>query len=298
MPTRATAARKGTPLTLAAHAIFISFCIFCLLPIITIISTSLTNEGAIMSKGYSVIPSQFSLVAYEYIFRNAGKLLNSYFTSASVTIVGTILGLLINAMIAYPLSRNDFRFRRQIAFYVFFTMLFSGGLVPWYIVITSLHMQDTFWVLVLPYLVAAWFVLLLRTFFQTIPAAIIESAKLDGCSEFGIFLRMILPLSKPALATVGLFIVFQYWNDYWLGLLFVTKENLISLQYMFFKTMASLDFYLRNATNLPPGLTLESLPKLSARMALCVLTAGPMLFVFPFFQKYFVKGLTVGSVKG
>ncbi|WP_391571972.1 carbohydrate ABC transporter permease [Cohnella sp.] len=251
-----------------------------------------------MSKGYSVIPSQFSLVAYEYIFRNAGKLLNSYFTSASVTIVGTILGLLINAMIAYPLSRNDFRFRRQIAFYVFFTMLFSGGLVPWYIVITSLHMQDTFWVLVLPYLVAAWFVLLLRTFFQTIPAAIIESAKLDGCSEFGIFLRMILPLSKPALATVGLFIVFQYWNDYWLGLLFVTKENLISLQYMFFKTMASLDFYLRNATNLPPGLTLESLPKLSARMALCVLTAGPMLFVFPFFQKYFVKGLTVGSVKG
>jgi putative aldouronate transport system permease protein len=237
-------------------------------------------------------------MAYAYLFRNPKQILNSYFISISVSAVGMLLSLLVNSMIAYPLSRKDFRPRKKISFYVFFTMLFSGGLVPWYMVIIGLKLQNTFWVLVIPYIVAAWYILLLRTFFQTIPVAIIESAKIDGSSEFRTFFRIILPLSKPALATVGLLIVFQYWNDFWLGLLFISNRNLISLQYMFYKTMANLDFYLKNASRLPAGMTLDSIPKQTARMALCVLTAAPMLFVVPFFQKYFVKGLVVGSVKG
>lgn len=283
---------------LFAHAILSIFSLLCILPILVILSTSLSDENEVIANGYSLIPQHFSMIAYEYIFLNAEKLFQAYYISISVAVAGTLLSLLINAMVAYPLSRKSFKWRSKLSFYVFFTMLFSGGLVPWYIVITSLQLQDTFMVLIVPYLVAAWYILLLKTFFQTIPLEIIESAKMDGSSEFGIFFGMILPLSKPALATAGLLIVFQFWNDYWLGLLFITNEKLISLQYLFFKIMANLNFYLKNANNLPAGMTLDSLPKQSSTMALCILTVVPVLLVFPFFQKYFVKGLTVGSVKG
>ncbi|WP_108991039.1 carbohydrate ABC transporter permease [Paenibacillus agaridevorans] len=281
-----------------SHGILILFSILCILPIIIVISTSLSPEKDVINHGYRLFPREITFVAYEYIFLNAQKLLHAYWVSFSVTAVGTVVGLLVNAMIAYPLARKDFKWREKISFYVFFTMMFTGGLVPWYMMITSMKLQNTFWVLVVPYLVAAWYILLLRTFFQTVPVEIIESAKIDGSNEFGIFFRMILPLSKPVLATVGLLIIFQYWNDYWLGLLFITDDKLISLQYLFYKIMANLDFYINNASYLPPGISQDSLPKLSSRLALSILTSLPMLFVFPFFQKYFVKGLTVGSVKG
>jgi len=281
-----------------SHGILILFSLLCILPIIIVLSSSFSVENDVINYGYRLFPKEITFVAYEYVFLNAQKLLQAYWVSFSVTAVGTIISLLVNAMIAYPLARKDFKWRGKISFFVFFTMMFTGGLVPWYMVITNLQLQNTFWVLVVPYLVAAWFILLLRTFFQTVPVEIIESAKIDGSNEFGIFFRMMLPLSKPALATVGLLIIFQYWNDYWLGLLFITDDKLVSLQYLFYKIMANLNFYINNASYLPPGVSLDSLPKLSSRMALCILTALPMLFVFPFFQKYFVKGLTVGSVKG
>lgn len=289
---------KNTLFRLFSHGMLIIFGISCLLPLLVIISTSLSSEDAVTRNGYSLIPRQFSFTAYEYIFLNARKLLHAYFISISTGVTGTVLALLLNAMIAYPLSRKDFRHRGTLSFYVFFTMLFSGGLVPWYIVIITLHMKDTFWALVVPYLVAAWYILILKTFFQTIQVEIIESAKMDGASEWGIYFRMMIPLSKPALTTVGLLIVFQYWSDYWLGLLFISNDNLVNLQYLFFKITSNLDFYARNADRLPRGLTLDALPKQSSKMVLCVLIAVPMLLVFPFFQKYFVNGLTVGSVKG
>ena len=237
---------KNSAIVVLAHIVFIVFCFLCILPVLIILSTSLSAENAIISGGYTLIPKQISFDAYIFIFKNPKQILNSYFISISVSIVGMVLGLLINSMIAYPLSRKDFKYGRKISFYVFFTMLFSGGLVPSYMLITSLKMKDTFWVLVIPYLVAAWNILLLRTFFQTIPPALIESAKIDGSTEFGSFFRIILPLSKPSLATVGLLISFQYWNDYWLGLLYVSNRNLVSLQYMFYKTMANLEFYISN----------------------------------------------------
>ncbi|MGQ9631006.1 MAG: carbohydrate ABC transporter permease [bacterium] len=178
-------------------------------------------------------------------------------------------------------------------------MLFNGGLVPWYILIVRyLHLKDTLWVLIVPYLVVPWFVLLLRTFFQQIPISLIESAKIDGASEFRIFFSIIVPLSKPALATIGLFICLRYWNDWWLSLLYIEKENLVPLQYMLYRMMANIQFLTSQLTTTAVDIDVGKLPNESARMAMCVLAAGPMLFVFPFFQKYFVKGLTAGALKG
>lgn len=283
---------------LLSHSILIIFCCVCLLPIMIVLSSSLSSENAIVSNGYSIIPHDFSFKAYEYIFKNPKDIINAYFISISVSILGMVLGLLINSMIAYPLSRRDFKYRKKVSFYVFFTMLFSGGLVPFYILIINLKLKDNFWVLVLPYLVAAWNILLLRTFFQSIPMALVESAKIDGSSEFGIFFKIIMPLSKPALATVGLLISFTYWNDYWLGLLFISNKKLVSLQYMFYKIMANLEYYIRNMQFFRGSISVNSLPTQSTRMAVCILIIAPMLVFFTIFQKYLVKGMIVGSVKG
>lgn len=280
-----------------AHIIIGSFCLLCILPLLIVLSSSLSSEDGLASNGYSVFPHNISFEAYAYVFKNPGQLINAYFISASVSIVGMVLGVLLNSMIAYPLARKDFKLRNKISFYVFFTMLFSGGLVPWYILIINLKLKDTFWVLVLPSMVAAWYILMLRTYFQTIPAALIESAKIDGTSEFGTFFKIALPLSKPALATVGLLLSFSYWNDYWLGLMFISNKKLVSLQYMFYRIVSNIQFYL-NYASVFSGKSRNELPTESMKMALCVLTIAPMLCVFPFFQKYLVKGMTVGSIKG
>ncbi|GAH68680.1 unnamed protein product, partial [marine sediment metagenome] len=258
-------------------------------------SISLSDEMDILRHGYKLIPKKISLTAYQYIFKVPKQIMQGYFISTSVTGVGTALSLLIIAMIAYPLSRRDFKYRNPLAFYIFFTMLFNGGLVPWYILIVRyLHLKDTWWVLVLPYLVTPWFILLLKTFFQQIPISIIESAKLDGASELRIFFTIVAPLSKPALAAIGLFILLRYWNDWWLPLLYIDSENLVPLQYMLHRMMANIQFLTQQLRTTQMTIDISKLPNESARMAMCILAAGPMLFIFPFFQKYFVKGLTVG----
>ncbi|MBA7497787.1 MAG: ABC transporter permease subunit [Clostridia bacterium] len=279
--------------------ILTSFAVTCIIPIIAVLSISLSNEMDILRHGYSLIPREISLTAYQYIFKVPKHILQSYFISTSVTGAGTLLSLFIIALLAYPLSRRDFKYRNALAFYIFFTMLFNGGLVPWYILIVRyLHLKDTWWVLVLPYLVLPWFVLLLKTFFQQIPISIIESAKLDGASELRIFFTIIVPLSKPALAAIGLFILLRYWNDWWLPLLYIDSENLVPLQYMLQRMMANIQFLTQQLRTTQMFIDVSKLPNESARMAMCILAAGPMLFIFPFFQKYFVKGLTVGAIKG
>lgn len=287
------------PSRIFLHAIIIVFCLLCVLPIILIISISLTSQAEIVRTGYRLIPADISLVAYKYIFKNPVQILRSYYISAMVSVLGTLLSLLLTSMLAYPLSRADFKIKGKVSFYIFFTMLFNGGLVPWYILIVKyLKMEDSLWVMIVPYLVVPWYVLLLRTFFQKIPVAIIEAAKIDGSSEFRTFLTIVLPLSKPGLATVGLFIVLQYWNDWWLSLLFISKDSLMPLQYMLYKMMANIEFLNRQLQNSTVSIDIRDIPSEPARMAMCILAAGPMLFIFPFFQKYFEKGLTVGSVKG
>lgn len=281
------------------NIIFILFGLACIFPLLSIISISFSNETDIVKYGYSLIPRTFDLTAYAYVLYKPVQILNAYKVSLFVSFFGTLISLLVVAGISYPLSRPDFKYKNQLSFYTFFTLLFNGGLVPTYIVISNLlHLKNTIWVLILPYLAYSWFILILRTFMQKIPMEIIESCTIDGASEFRIFFQMILPLSKPGLATVGLFILLQYWNDWWLSLLYIEEENLVPLQYMLYRMMANIEFLTSSSNMMPPGMKTTALPSESARMAMAMLAAGPMLAVFPFFQKHFVKGLTVGAVKG
>ena len=269
-----------------------------ILPLMYIVSVSLTQEADLLEYGYQLIPKHFSGYAYSYIFNSPQLILNAYGVTIFVTVAGMLVSCLITAMLAYTLSRKDYRYRRISAFMVYFTMLFNGGIVPWYMLISQyLNLKDNILVLIIPYLTNAWFVLLMKGFMQSLPVEIFESAKVDGAKEYKIFFRIVLPLSKPGLATVGLFIALMYWNDWWLALLFIDNNKLVPLQLMLNRIMSNITFLTSGmATNISIDMT--KFPNESARMAMCAMAAGPMLFVFPFFQKYFVKGLTIGSVKG
>lgn len=282
------------------HLVLIIFCITCILPIIAIVSISFSDKVDLARYGYRLIPLNFDITAYQYIFRSPMIILNAYKISIIVTVLGSFLSLLVNSLIAYPLSRDEFKFRNKITLFIFFPMLFNGGLVPWYILISQqLHLKDTIWVLVLPSLASAWNVLLLRTYFSKIPKALMESASIDGANEIYVFFRIILPLSKPALATVGFLTSLVYWNDWWLALLFIENQDLLPLQYLLQTIMTNIQYLASALQGTMAGtIDLSTMPDENARMAMCILAAGPMLFMFQFFQKYFVKGLTVGSIKG
>lgn len=280
------------------NVIFVISSIACVVPVITVISVSFSKESDIYRYGYRIIIKEFTTLAYEYLFKNPEQIINSYFVTTFVSFVGMFLSLLVMSAMAYPLSRLDFRHRNKISFFLFFTMLFSGGMVPWYMVVSGLHINNTLLVLILPYLVNPWYVFLLRTFMQTISKEIVESAYIDGARELRIFLTIILPLSKPGLASVGIFILLAYWNDWWLAMMFITKDSLLPLQYLLARIMANIQFLTENISNMPSGVNRSEIPGETIRMAVCVIAAGPMLFIFPFFQKYFTKGLTVGAIKG
>ena len=251
----------------------------------------------IIEKGYSIFPRNFTLLAYKYIMADPTQISRAYAVTIIVTLTGTVLSLVISSCLAYVLSRKDFPHRGHISLYLFFTMLFNGGLVPSYIIVAQvLNLKDNIFALILPYLIVPFYVLLLRTYFSEIPFSLVESAKIEGASEINILFRIILPLSLPAIATVGLFIVLQYWNDWWLALLYIDNANLNPLQYMLYLVMQNL-----NAMRLSPlqgQISTAALPGENARMAMAVLAIGPIIFAFMFVQKYFVSGLTVGAVKG
>lgn len=285
-----------------SHFMLIAFSLCCIIPLILVLSVSLSTEMSIARDGYSIIPKEFSLEAYKYILFKSTSLYNAYAVTIFVTVVGTIVSIFLMAMIAYPLSRKDLKFRNGISFYLFFTMLFNGGLVPFYMLVSKyLHLKDTIWVLIIPYLISAWSVMLLRNFFSaSIPSSIIEAAKIDGAGEFKTFLRVVLPMSKPALATVGLFATLTYWNDWWLSLLFIEDRKLMSLQYTLQSILMNIQVLISNMMQQLQGtnVSIKDIPSETARMALCVLAIGPIILAYPFFHKYLVKGMTVGSVKG
>lgn len=291
--------KKKNPGRFFIHIILIFIAVICIIPFIAVVSISLSDEVEIAKHGYSLLPRGFSLSAYEFILRNPMKIIKSYVVTILVCVIGTVLSLFIMSLCAYPLSRQDFKYRNKVSFLIFFTMLFNGGLVPTFIWVSKyLHLGNTFWVLFLPVIVSPWYLLLMRTFFQTIPYEIVESATIDGATETQVYLHLILPLAKPALATVGLFTILGFWNDWFRGLLYIEDSNLVTLQYMLYRMMGNITELQNAMTAGMMNIDLSTLPNESARMAMCVLAAGPMIFVFPFFQKYFVKGLTVGSVKG
>lgn len=289
---------RGKLFVALINIIFIIISVLVIIPLVYVISISFSTDSDIVKYGYTLIPHTFDLTAYEYIARVPEQIITGYTVSIAVTILGTALGLALSSSLAYVMTRKDYRYRKFTSMFVFFTLLFNGGLVPFYIVMTKLlHVEDTIFALFIPYSINAWFTMLMKGFMQTIPFDIVESAKIDGSSEFKTFIRIIIPLSKPALATIGLFYAFAYWNDWWLAMLFISKENLIPLQFMLYRTMNNLSFLLSTVSS-AVNVDISRIPSEAVRMAMAVMAAGPMLIVFPFFQKYFVKGLTVGSVKG
>lgn len=290
---------SATEATFTSHLILAVFSIACFLPLLLILSISFTGEKEIYSTGYKLIPEMIDLGAYDYVLKNPMIILRAYGVTIGTTLLGTTFGLMITAMLGYTMARKDFFLSRVVSFYVFFAMIFSGGLVPWYIICTKvLELKNKFMGMVVPYLVIPWFVLLMKGFFNSVPRELIESAKLDGCGDIGAFFRVVVPISKPALTTVGLFIALHYWNDYKLALYFIQDSKMYNLQYMLQQMMSNLNF-MRTSMASQYGIAIaKNLPSESARMAMCILAAGPMLVIFPFFQKHFVKGITVGAVKG
>lgn len=283
------------------HIFFIVVSVVCIYPLLLVLGVSLTDEKALLSSGYRVIPQVFSFYSYEYVFKSAGAIVHSYGLTIMVTVVGTVLGTLVTVLYAYPLSRKEFQYRNFFSFFIFFTMIFNGGLVPWYIVcVKLLHINDTVWALILPYLVNVFFVIVMRTFFTTtIPNEIIESAKLDGLGEFKTLFLIVLPLSLPGLATIGLFMTLLYWNDWWLPLILVNHENLYNLQFIMYKIMSNIT-YLDQISSTISGAAQakQRIPSEGARMAMSIISIGPIILAYPFFQKYFIQGLTIGAVKG
>ena len=279
---------------------FTVICISFIVPFWMIISVSFTNEVDVVNYGYRIIPVNIDLSAYEYLIKDYMTIVNAYKVTIITSFSGTFLHLLFTSMCAFALSRFDFRYRSQITFYMFFTMLFSGGLVPSYILMTQyLQLKDTYWALIIPIVGNVWNLFLMRTFFQQIPFSIVESAKIDGAGDFRIYLQLILPLSTPALATIGLMQLLNGWNSWYSALLYINSSDLYPLQYLLQVMLRNIQEITSNMMN-NPNLSMEAtdLPTESLRMAMCIVAIGPMLMVFPFFQKYFTKGLTVGSVKG
>lgn len=282
------------------NLLFVGISILIITPFLLVVAVSLSTESSVKEHGYQFIPESFSLQAYKYVFDIPEVIFRAYGVTGLVTIVGTAASLLITSMLAYTISRSDYKWRNLTAFYVFFTMLFGGGLIPWYILVTQyLHLKDTLWALILPGLFNAWNALVMKGFFMKIPFEIIESAKIDGAGEWRIFFTIIAPLSTPALATMGLLISFGYWNEWFNALLLIDSQQLVPLQLLLVRMMNSIEIISANLDKFGlPNLDASKFPTMTVRMAMVIVAAGPMLIVFPFFQRYFVQGLTVGSLKG
>lgn len=273
--------------------------IVSIIPFVIIISSSITAEESIIRYGYNLFPQEVSFSAYNLILSNPGEIIRAYGISIYTTIVGGVTGLFLSSMTAYVLSRQTFAWRNQFSFFFYFTTLFSGGLVPWYILCVQYlkFKQNPMIALVVPGLLSVWNILVLQNFMRSIPESILESAKIDGAGEFQIFIKFVLPLSKPALATVGLFMGLAYWNDWYTSFLFIDESEYFSLQYYLYKMISAIDGIQRMAQQGGIAVTAD-LPQESFKMAMTVIATGPIIFLYPFVQKYFVKGITLGSVKG
>lgn len=278
--------------------VFIVFSFLIIFPFWLLVSASLTDANELAQHGYQIWPKTFDFSSYLYVFKNPERILRAYWVTFIFSVVSMVLSVLLTAMVAYPLSRKHLRGRNIINFYLYFTMLFSGGLVPTYLVVAKyLNLDDSIWVYILPGAVSAWNVFMMRTFFAGIPGEVIESAKVDGASEYKIFGSMVIPMSKPVIATVGLMVFLGKWNDWNTALIYISEPELYSLQYLLQSIMENINMLKQN----PEAASMMqemNIPSETIRMAMAVVVAGPALLVFPFFQKYFVKGLTVGAVKG
>lgn len=274
------------------------FALSCIFPFIFVIVVSFTTETALMVNGYTLFPKEVSLDGYKFLYDFKGQLLNSFGVTVFITVVGTLINTTFTSTYAYAISRPNFKYRRFFTKFALLTMLFSAGMIPNYIVMTKLlGLKDTIWALILPMALSPFNIIVMRTFFKrTVPDAIIESARIDGASEFRIFIQIVLPLAVPGIATISLFAALAFWNDWFNALLYINSENLYPLQYLLMKIQSNLDYISQNVglSGINSGI---GLPKESARMAMVVLSTLPIAVSYPFFQKYFVSSLTIGGVK-
>lgn len=273
--------------------------LFTLLPFIIVLSGSFTSERDLITKGIGLWPGTFSVDGYKFLFQNSDSIVTGYKITLLVTVVGTAISLYLTASLAYVISINTVKLRNHISFFVYFTMLFSGGLVPWYILIVRyLGLKDSLLALILPMLINPFYIMLMRTYFKGIPDSLRESALMDGASEFRILVRIVLPVSLPIIATVTLFYMLAYWNDWYHALFFIDSKELVPLQFNLYRITSNLSYLSSSSAMAQSAVQYVTLPSESVRMATVVLTIGPIIFVYPFLQKHFVKGILVGSVKG
>ncbi len=285
--------------TVIIYVFLSTMSVLFVVPVLSIIFIAFSSEESITKLGYPFYFREFDLTAFKYILDNPRTILKSYQVTILISFLGAFLYLLIASMSAFAISRPQYKFKNQLTFFFFFTMLFNGGLVPSYILISQiLDMKNTYAVLILPMLVNVWYLIMLKTFMKDIPNEILESARIDGAGNFRIYRSFILPLSKPALATIGLLMLLDYWNSWQPAMLYIDEKDMYPLQYLLQVMLRNIMEILKDMQNNVPGSDMLRLPSESVRMAMCILAVGPMLFIFPFFQKYFTKGLTVGAVKG
>lgn len=279
------------------YPILFLFAIICLIPFLIVIGSSLTSESSIIRNGYTILPTELSFESYKTIFDSPKAILRAYGVTIFVTVVGTSLSVFLNTMAGYVLQRKDFAWRNKLSFFYFFTTLFSGGLMPWYILcVNYLHLKDSIWSMILPGVVSVWNILLVKGFMAGIPFEMTESAKIDGAGDFSIFIRLIWPLSTPVIATICLFTALTFWNDWYNSMLFINNDHLYSLQYQLYKLINDAKAMRQIAAE--SGMVIDILPIESMKMALTVVVTGPIILMYPFVQRYFVKGLTLGAVKG
>lgn len=283
-----------------AHMVM-CFLLFCALaPFLLLFMSSITEESSLIQNGYSFTPKVISFYAYEYFLSGSKALFRAYRISVGITAAGTAINLLLTILYAYPLSRKELPGRSFFAFYLFFTMLFSGGIVPSYIMWTrGFHIQNTLFALLIPnLLMGAFNVIMVRTFFNAnIPDSVIEAARIDGAGEFGILFRIVAPMAKPIFATVGLLVGLAYWNDWTNGLYYINDTNLYSVQVLLTNIQRNMEAIKQSMAN-GGSVSMDSLPSTSVRMAITVLGVLPVMIIYPFVQKYFVRGIAVGAVKG
>lgn len=291
--------RKQTPRFI--HIVFFLNSALAVFPLLLIVMVSLTDEKTVQVNGYSMFPAKFSLYAYQYLSNDLDQILRSYGVTAFVTLLGTVVSVIVTAALAYPLSRPTLPFRRAFTFFVFFTLLFNGGLVPWYLVYTRLFdLRNSIAALIVPNLLLSGYnVLIMRTFFlNSVPPSLVEAAYIDGAGELRIFAQIVLPLSKPVIATIGLFSMLAYWNDWYNSMVFLTTSNNFSIQFYLNRVLMSIQYLAQGNISQDASGALNQLPEETIRMAMAIIGIGPIVFAYPFFQKYFVKGLTIGALKG
>ncbi len=284
-------------LKFAAGAIILIFSLACLYPLLLTFMVSISDEYLVQINGFKLIPEKFSLDTYIFLYKtNADRILNAYGVTTLVTAGGTVLALIFTSMLAFTISLKTVKYRGAISFFCYFTVIFPAGMIPWYIVcVNVLQLKNTWFALILPYAVNVWNLFLLRNYFQSIPDSILESARIDGANDFTVFSRLVMPMSRTALLTVGLFYAIQFWNDWWLSIMLISKREMYPMQFFLFNILSSVNAL--SSGMLQDGSRIR-VPTETVKMAVTIVTVLPILFLFPLIQKHFIKGIMVGAVKG